>query len=359
MMKKQSGLKLAVILCLILSLGFIASCSSNSTHPIVGKWLDSQNQASMEFTANGKFIIEAQDQLITGDYELIGDNIIKIKMEGLVGAALSLFGGNSIKYDITGDTLTIVIAGETVYLTKVGTQAQVKQTPVSVQNSQIDNFPFLSQYQGQSTENYDCGPAAVAMVVQYFGKRPSGIPDTLFLTQIRAASGNFEESNTDFYDLENALAAFGLDDAVIPNSLSPQPDTQIQTMKAAIAHKYPVIALLCGADLGRVTEDGYGDHWVVLTGFSKDGKYVYINDPDTQSAKSKDWIKGGNIRLSISTFKNAVYNAARGPYGIVVSNVTITSFTNVDTQPSVTSTFINPVTTTYANPVTTSYQTQK
>ena len=79
-----------------------------------------------------------------------------------------------------------------------------------------------------------------------------------------------------------------------------------------------MIALLHGATLGRGAQ--YGDHWVVVRGFSDDGQAVYLNDPDNQSARWAGWIVGGQIALPYATFRLAALNAAPGPYGIIVGS---------------------------------------
>jgi hypothetical protein len=89
-------------------------------------------------------------------------------------------------------------------------------------------------------------------------------------------------------------------------------------MQNAVAAGHPVIALVHGADLGRGS--AYGEHWVVVTGFSADGQTVYLNDPDTQGARWAGWIVGGQITLSRATFSQAAYDTPAGlPYGIIVN----------------------------------------
>ncbi len=116
----------------------------------------------------------------------------------------------------------------------------------------------------------------------------------------------------------SALGAYGLGSSEISNAAAPQPDAQMQAMKTALAQGKPVIALLHGATLGRGT--AYGDHWVVLRGFSDDGQSVYLNDPDTQSPRWAGWIAGGQMTLAYATFRAAAFNAAPGPYGIIVGD---------------------------------------
>lgn len=189
-------------------------------------------------------------------------------------------------------------------------------------NAQL-SVPYLSQYFGQPDQNCDCGPASVGMAVQYYGHRPGNLSDASYLIQVRNATGNTNActspnfpADTDFPELESALAYYGISYSEIPSSLTPQPTAQIQAMEQATSAGQPVIALVSGADLGRGSN--YGAHWLVVTGFSSDGQTVYINDPDNQSAKLPGWIVGGQIALSVSTFSQAAYDAPAGPYGIIV-----------------------------------------
>jgi hypothetical protein len=184
--------------------------------------------------------------------------------------------------------------------------------------------PYLSQYQGQGTQNVDCGPAAVAMVLQYRNLRPANLTNQQFVSQVRTQTGasdtgcdNGGPCGTGFGQLEAALTYYGATWSEVPASLSPAPDAQVTAVKNALAAGKPVIAFVHGADLGR--GDAYGDHWFVVTGFSSDGNTAYINDPDNQGARWDGWIVGGVITLPTSTLRTAMYDAAPGPYAIIVN----------------------------------------
>ena len=178
--------------------------------------------------------------------------------------------------------------------------------------------PYLRQYKGQASQNVDCGPAAVAMAVQYRNKRPAGLGDGAFITQVRRNGGVGDDTSyTNFGNLETALGSYGLTWSEVSQNLSPAPAAQFQAMWDATRAGKPVIALVNGPTLGRGSN--YGDHWVVVTGVSSDGQTVYLNDPDDQAARWSGWIVGGQITLSATTFTNALWNAAPGSYGIVVN----------------------------------------
>ncbi len=88
--------------------------------PVVGKWKDGGSPVTIEFTRTGDVIVFNQDYVITGKYELIGSDVIKLRFEGLPGGLLMLFGGDSWQYEISGDIMTVRAAGKVSKLTRVG-----------------------------------------------------------------------------------------------------------------------------------------------------------------------------------------------------------------------------------------------
>jgi hypothetical protein len=184
------------------------------------------------------------------------------------------------------------------------------------------NVPFMSQYQGQPCQNVDCGPADVAMIVKYYGLSSLSNYDLQVQVRFRGTGSN-ACGLTGFGHLETALASYGIAWSEISSALTPAPSAQLTAMKNATDQGKPVIALIHGADFGRQCPGfpSYGDHWVVVRGFSADNTTVYLNDPDTQQPKctGNGWIVGGQISVPYSTFSNAASHAASGPYGIIAS----------------------------------------
>lgn len=184
--------------------------------------------------------------------------------------------------------------------------------------------PFITQYSGQPTQNSDCGPASVAMVMQYLGLRPWVMTDGQFITYVRSLTGNTSGGDTNFPQLEQAIRAFGPAAIEVPATLSPAPTAQVEDINFALGGGAAVIALVHGETLGRFTNPPYGDHWVVVRGFSSDGSTVYLNDSDYRTGKlPKKWINGGaDIAISVSTFAAALQaaqvNQGGGPYAIIV-----------------------------------------
>ncbi|MFC1909590.1 hypothetical protein ACFLXD_07105 [Chloroflexota bacterium] len=61
----------------------------------------------IEFSNDGMVIFKDGENTMTGTYELIGDNYVKVKFEGFHGAFISLFDADTWKYQISGDTMIL------------------------------------------------------------------------------------------------------------------------------------------------------------------------------------------------------------------------------------------------------------
>jgi hypothetical protein len=173
---------------------------------------------------------------------------------------------------------------------------------------------YIHQYLGNASDDHDCGPASVAMVLDAYNLRPAGTSDARFVASIRRTMGLPANIGTVFDDLERAVSAYGLRYSLIPSSLPGEPATEYQLMRDAIDAGNLVIPLVHGAVLGR--GEAYGDHWPLLVGVG-DGS-VHLLDPDDQAARSSDWVRGGNIMMSTSLFEQATIKAQPGPYALVI-----------------------------------------
>ena len=80
-----------VLLFVILSL-VVENVSCTYFSPLVGKWQESQSQNTIEFTRDGKVILNSNDYLTSGNYQLVGSDVVKLNYEGLSGGMASLFG---------------------------------------------------------------------------------------------------------------------------------------------------------------------------------------------------------------------------------------------------------------------------
>lgn len=109
--------------------------------PIVGKWQDNKSQDTIEFTRDGNVVMESGGYFISGKYELIGDNIVKLDFEGIGGDLLSAFGGDTWQYTISGDTMTVEGAGGTSILYRFGSTGST----TSATNTQTTTTPSTQQ----------------------------------------------------------------------------------------------------------------------------------------------------------------------------------------------------------------------
>lgn len=178
------------------------------------------------------------------------------------------------------------------------------------------SVPYIDQYQNKNTRKNDCGPASVAMVVQYHGKRPPNLTnDAQFIVDIRSKMGKTGNVSTGSNDRRKALQAYGIASTIL-TSASTNP---LQDIKNALAQGKPVIARVNGRDLGR----GYDGHAIVVTGFSSDGKWVYVNDPDNQSKYMKTSTPGGRAQWPVALFEKAmkkVPSVNSEGYALIVEN---------------------------------------
>jgi len=105
-------------LCLVLVSGLVTACTSAS--PIVGKWQYTQQKNQyLEFFKDGRIIFDDGTNVITGRYELIGEEYIKVTFEGLAGAFTAFFGADTWKVKISGDTMTLQVGGKTATAKRV------------------------------------------------------------------------------------------------------------------------------------------------------------------------------------------------------------------------------------------------
>ena len=79
-----------IVLTLVLVSGLAVACTV-VTPPIVGKWRDTQLGQYIEFSRDGHVVFDDGKNIITGKYELIGDNYVKVSFEG-IAAIITIVG---------------------------------------------------------------------------------------------------------------------------------------------------------------------------------------------------------------------------------------------------------------------------
>ena len=94
--------------------------ATSESSGIIGRWQHKTlvNQF-MEFFKDGRLVFDDGQYIITGTYELIGDEYISLYFDGLAGAFASMSLADTWKYYISGDTITIYAAGEKAVLRRV------------------------------------------------------------------------------------------------------------------------------------------------------------------------------------------------------------------------------------------------
>ncbi|HLZ71525.1 MAG TPA: hypothetical protein VKV26_16605 [Dehalococcoidia bacterium] len=173
---------------------------------------------------------------------------------------------------------------------------------------------YIHQYLGNASDDFDCGPTSIAMVLTGYGLRPAGLSDAAFVASVRRATGEPVSIGTVYDDLKRALDRYGLRYDYVPSSLPGEPAAEAQMMRDAVAAGNLVIAEVHGTVLGRSPD--YGDHWVVVVGFGDDS--VHLLDSDDQRPRWDGWIRGGDITLPLGLFEQAMLKAQPGPYGLIV-----------------------------------------
>jgi hypothetical protein len=105
-----------LLVSLILVSGLLFACTSKPS--IVGYWQDTkQKNQYVEFTSDAKIIIDNGEMVLTGTYELIGENYVKSDDLNL-GVFFEL-GSYTLKYQISGDTLKLQAGNESKTLKRV------------------------------------------------------------------------------------------------------------------------------------------------------------------------------------------------------------------------------------------------
>ena len=99
-----------LLMIVLVSVACVSTSPVVSTSPIVGYWQAIEEEDEhIEFSNDGMVIFEDATNIMSGTYELIDDNYVKVKFEGFRGFYISLFGADTWKYQISGDTMILQI----------------------------------------------------------------------------------------------------------------------------------------------------------------------------------------------------------------------------------------------------------
>jgi hypothetical protein len=129
-------MRLILPLIILFSLvGSNAGCTYFS--PLLGKWQDSQSSNTIEFTRDGNVVLNSNGYLTSGTYHLVGNDVVKLNLDGLSGDMASAFGVDTWQYTISGNTMTVVAGGSTDVFYRAGssiTPSVVKTTQQKIIN---------------------------------------------------------------------------------------------------------------------------------------------------------------------------------------------------------------------------------
>lgn len=145
--------------------------------------------------------------------------------------------------------------------------------------TKILNVPYRSQWDDDANKSTtDCGPACLAMVLDYYGKHAS--IDKLF-----SASGVQPGQYVGFGQLQRVSLDYGV-------SLTYGANFKLNDLKRWIDEGKPVVALVKYSHWSQIkpgssTQDSFtGPHFVVVVGYG-DGN-IFINDPNYWSPRRQE-----------------------------------------------------------------------
>jgi hypothetical protein len=93
------------------------ACGSTS---IVGYWQNTEKTTEyLEFLEDGKVIYDNGGAVITGSYEIVSNNYVKVNFGGLSGALIALFNADTWQYEVSRNELTLQTGGKSSTYKKV------------------------------------------------------------------------------------------------------------------------------------------------------------------------------------------------------------------------------------------------
>jgi len=105
-------MKTKLFIILIVAVLLISGCSASNK--IIGRWEDTDG-IQYEFYRDGTITIDSYGITVSGDYEFIDKETIKINLAGLWGLA----GASVMEVDISGNQMTLNEGGIAIILEKV------------------------------------------------------------------------------------------------------------------------------------------------------------------------------------------------------------------------------------------------
>ncbi|HUG15391.1 MAG TPA: C39 family peptidase [Thermomicrobiales bacterium] len=138
-------------------------------------------------------------------------------------------------------------------------------------------IPYRAQFDGSRHEGGNCGPAALAMILEYYGHP---VETHALRESINRMSGDWgRDSGTSWKHLKQAAESYGLAARGLTNEQGHMQQWTMDDLLAETREGRPVIVLVHYRSLpGHETAGWWGDHYVVFLGMTASGDVVY-HDP--------------------------------------------------------------------------------
>lgn len=116
---KNIWIRLTLISLVIISTSLLLiACTSKPS--ILGYWQDTkQKNLYLEFIDDGSLILDNGEAIISGTYELISENYVKINNIALPYIINAEIFGDTLKYEVSGNSLNLQAANESITLKRI------------------------------------------------------------------------------------------------------------------------------------------------------------------------------------------------------------------------------------------------
>lgn len=170
--------------------------------------------------------------------------------------------------------------------------------------------PFRSQFTGSPYEESDCGPAALGMLLSYYGKDIS--TDTLRQWVMESTRYWGYDGGSDWKSLVYASKKAGLQVQGLYNPSGGYRKWTLDDLEAQLKAGNPVMPLVRFKALpGHTNSAWWGDHYIVLVGIVEDGQFLYHDSAfRTASTGAYRTISAEALRRAWSTVSERILYSA-------------------------------------------------